>query len=356
MRIIIIAFTRNGLELERKLDKAAAGQGFDTELYIKSKYAAPPEGSGVIQVTESLSQWAESVIPDAECVIFVGAAGIAVRTIAPFVRSKKTDPAILVLDEKGTFVIPLLSGHLGGANELAEWIAREINAVPVITTATDVNHHFAVDVFAKKNGLWISDMRLAKEVSALVLQNIRLQAGAGAGYCKKEGQKVFSELDFLYPEEKISPDGRRGTFWIHLPDGEVLHLVPRKVVLGIGCKKGTPEEVIEQQVCRALKEHGIFIQAVRQAATIDLKKEEQGLLQFCEKWKLPLNTYTGEELARVQGDFTPSAFVNRITGVDNVCERSACLGSGQGTLIVKKQAGNGVTVACAVEDWSVDFE
>ncbi len=353
MKLILIAFTRNGWEMEKRLQMTASKHGFETKAFLKSKYVKAPDNGDIIQVEESLSQWAEEWIPDAGGVIFIGASGIAVRTIAPFVKSKKTDPAVLVLDEKGSFVIPLLSGHLGGANELACWLAGEIGAIPVITTATDVNHHFAVDVFARKNHLAISDMRLAKEVSALVLQDIRLNAGAGQGYFEKENQKVFPELLF---SKATSPDGRQATFWIQLPDQQVLHLIPKTITLGIGCKKGMPEEVIEEQVRLVLEQHRIFPQAVRQVASIDLKKEEPGLKAFCEKWQLPLLTYTGEELGQLEGEFTPSIFVNRITGVDNVCERSACLASGHGTLLVKKQAGNGVTVACAVEDWSVDFE
>lgn len=353
MNLIIISFTRNGFLLEQRLREAAERRGFEVKTFLKSKYVQAPAESGTVQVEESLGSWAQSNIPGADGVIFVGAAGIAVRTIAPFVKSKKTDPAVLVLDERGNYVIPLLSGHIGGANELAEWIAEETGAVPVITTATDVNHHFAVDVFAKKNNLWISDMRLAKEVSALVLSEVRLEAGAGAGYRPKKGQTVFRELDF---RQGISPDGREGTFWIRLPSGEVLHLVPRNVTLGIGCRRGTSRGMIEKKVKLTLEEHGVFNQAVRQIASIDLKKEEPGLIEFCESRKLPLVTFTGDELGRAEGEFTPSAFVSRITGVDNVCERSACLGSGQGTLIVKKQAGDGVTAACAVEDWSVDFE
>lgn len=353
MKLILIAFTRNGWELEKRLQMTASKHGFETKAFLKSKYVKAPDNGDIIQVEESLSQWAEEWIPDAGGVIFIGASGIAVRTIAPFVKSKKTDPAVLVLDEKGSFVIPLLSGHLGGANELACWLAGEIGAIPVITTATDVNHHFAVDVFARKNHLAISDMRLAKEVSALVLQDIRLNAGAGQGYFENENQKVFPELLF---SKATSPDGRQATFWIQLPDQQVLHLIPKTITLGIGCKKGMPEKVIEEQVRLVLGQHRIFPQAVRQAASIDLKKEEPGLKAFCEKWQLPLLTYTGDELGQLEGEFTPSTFVNRITGVDNVCERSACLASGHGTLLVKKQAGNGVTVACAVEDWSVDFE
>ena len=353
MKLILIAFTRNGMELEKRLAAAAIRRGYETTAFVKSKYVNTADDGEVWQVEEKLSEWARKWIPQADGVIFIGAAGICVRTIAPFVKSKKTDPAVLVLDEKGSFVISLLSGHLGGANEMAQWIAEEIGAIPVITTATDVNHHFAVDVFAKKNHLAISNMVLAKEVSALVLQNTILPAGAGEGYVNKENQKEFQELSFA---KETAPDGYRATFWIQLPDQSVLHLIPKVVTLGIGCKKGTSKEIIEEQVCRVLKSYGIFPQAIRQAASIDLKKDEPGLMAFCEKWRVPLVTYSKEELRQVEGNFTPSAFVSQITGVDNVCERSACLASGHGTLLVKKQAACGVTVACAVEDWSVDFE
>ncbi|MBS6195030.1 MAG: cobalt-precorrin 5A hydrolase [Clostridiales bacterium] len=365
MKLIMIAFTENGLALAKRVERFLKEQGHQTALFVKSKYITVLSDSGVQQVTSGLREWANEWIPGCDGVIFIGAAGIAIRTMAPFVKDKRTDPAVVVLDEKGQFSIPLLSGHLGGANELARGIAEEIGSTAVITTATDVNHHFAVDVFAKKNHLWISDMKLAKEVSALVLRGEKLPAGAGAGYVPKHGGAGICELEFPIEQketaqrggpEMTSPDGKRGTFWIQTEKNRMLHLVPKKVTLGIGCRKGTSCEAIEKQVDRVLREQGIFRQAVSRAASIDLKKEEPGLLAFCEKWELPLEIYTGEELRQAEGNFTPSAFVNGITGVDNVCERSAVLGSRQGTLLVKKQAQDGVTVACAIEDWSVDFE
>lgn len=353
MKLAIIAFTENGLALEERLESLLKEQGHQLRLFFKSKYVSVPEGGAVCQVSESLSAWAGQWIPAQDGVIFIGATGIAVRTMAPFVKSKRTDPAVVVLDEKGQFAISLLSGHLGGANELTSQIAERIGAIPVITTATDVNKHFAVDVFAKKQQLWISEMKLAKEVSALVLKEKKLPAGGGSGYVKKASDKIVPELEFC---EKDSPDGKIGTFWIQIEKDRVLHLVPKKMTLGIGCRRGTPCSAIEAQVEKMLDEYGIFPQGILRAASIDLKKEEPGLLEFCEKWKLPLVTYSGEELQKVEGTFTPSSFVSQITGVDNVCERSAVLASNQGTLLVKKQAQNGVTVACAIEDWSVDFE
>ena len=149
--------------------------------------------------------------------------------------------------------------------------------------------------------------------------------------------------------------------WFAIPqsDGkevQILHLYPKNVCLGAGCRKHTPEEKIETQIRTYLSEAGISITQILQAASIDLKKEEPGLLAFCEKYQIPFVTYSKEELERAKGTFTPSAFVSKITGVDNVCERSASLSSDGGAFIMRKQAAEGVTAACTIKKWSVNFE
>lgn len=370
MKLVFIAFTEAGMELEQRTAGFLASGGYEVRAFVKSKYigledirALVPGISkkvDVLPVEESLGAWAKREVPAADGIVFIGASGIAVRTMAPFVRSKKTDPAVVVMDERGQFVISLLSGHLGGANELTRLIAQGTRAVPVITTATDVNRRLAVDVFSGKNGLIISDMGLAKEVSALILREVRLKAGAGVGFQGEFSQEKIPEFCWSGAGE-TSPDGKQATFWIELPDCRVLHLIPRNITLGIGCRKGTSKEAIREQVDRVLREQGIFPQAVARVASIDLKKEEPGLQEFCDDRNLSFLTFSGSQLEAAEGNFSASPFVSRVTGVDNVCERSACLGStgrreNRGTLLVKKQAGNGVTVACAVEEWSVDFE
>lgn len=349
MKLNIVAFTQNGMRLGERIFDLAQKEGWEAKVFVKSRYVSVGEGSPVNSVETTLSEWAQQHIPDAEALIFIGAAGIAVRTIAPFIKSKTVDPAVLVLDEKGNYVIPLLSGHIGGANELALWISEKIMAVPVLTTATDVNHKFAVDVFAKKNHLWISSMKLAKEVSARILQDEELPMGCGDG-CLDAGHE---NSQLLYQN---CEDGKKATFWIHLGEGEYLHLVPAVITLGIGCRKGTSIDTIERVVGSILTENGIFPQGIEQIASIDLKKEEPGILQLAEKWGLPFVTYSSEQLKAVHGEFTASPFVQQVTGVDNVCERSAVLGSRMGELIVRKQAQDGVTAACAVREWRVKFE
>lgn len=145
MKIAIASFTRNGCAWNRKL--CAALKKHSCEGYALEKYG---KEAGIPAIAPSLPAWTERMFQKMDAILFIGACGIAVRSIAPYVKSKKTDPAVLCMDEQGKFVISLLSGHIGGANELTEEVAAVTGAVPVITTATDVNHKFAVDVFAVK--------------------------------------------------------------------------------------------------------------------------------------------------------------------------------------------------------------
>lgn len=352
MKIAVIGFTQNGLKLEKKLKPILEKLGHEARFFVKSKYIEKVS-PGEELVNDSLQEWGEKWIPGQEGIIFIGAAGIAVRTMAPYVKSKRTDPAVVVIDEKGQFVISLLSGHLGGANQLTEEIAEHLAAIPVITTATDVNHKFAVDAFAKKNHLWISDMTLAKEVSARILRGERLTAGMGTGF--RKGEKIFNCPELIL-EERDSPDGRKGSFWIQVEEGKILHLFPKNLVLGVGCRRGITEEKIEETVKKVLDEYEINSHRIKKITSIDLKKEEPGLVAAAKHWKLPFETFSSEELQKTEGEFSSSAFVNQITGVDNVCERSAVLGSRGGVLLIKKQAREGVTVACALEEWSVEGE
>ena len=289
-----------------------------------------------------------------DALLFIGATGIAVRSIAPFVADKRKDPAVVVMDEKGIFAISLLSGHIGGANELAGKLANLTGAIPVITTATDVNGRFAVDVFAKKQKLWIADMKAAKQVSADVLDEKKIGLVTDFPILGE----MPEELELLKGTEPF--EGKTGivialneTFH---PFPCTLHLIPKIVALGLGCRKGKEEAAIEEAVLEALSRNRLSIHSLMGAASVDLKAEEPGILAFCEKYGLDFQTYSAEELSEAEGDFIPSSFVKNVAGVDNVCERSAVLLSDGGKLIQKKAAGNGVTVALAVKEWSVEFE
>lgn len=355
MKISVICFSMTGCETAKTLKKGLESAGMEVELSKKSRYLED-------SVKESIRDWAGKRFKEQDALIFIGACGIAVRSIAPYVVGKKTDPAVLVIDECGRFVISLLSGHLGGANELAAKTSEILGATPVITTATDLHDQFAVDVFAKKNGCSIFRMKAAKEVSAALL------AGEPVGFysefpwegdlpkglilCDREGHPVGKN------EEKQSVPEVGIAVTVHEnaePFSSVTHVVPRIFALGIGCRKGKDTEGIIQAAEHVRKEMGIYPEAFCQIASIDLKKEEPGILALSEKYGIPFITYTEEELLKVSGEFTASSFVKKITGVDNVCERSAVLGSGSGTLVQKKKAADGVTTAVAAREWRVHF-
>lgn len=292
----------------------------------------------------SLDDWTKEGFSAADALIFVGAVGIAVRAIAPYVTSKLHDPAVVVVDETGTFAVSLLSGHLGGANDLTRQAAKLCGAVPVITTATDRNGVFAVDSWARMQGCTVENPRRIKEISS------RLLSG--------ETIKITSE----WPIAGAIPDGVELTeaqnYDVHVTltktEESALRIIPKIAVLGVGCKLGTPQSAIEQAFSELCDQENLCPEAFGLVCSIDRKAEEPGLLAFCKAHSLSFVTYSAEQLMQAEGEFSASPFVRQITGVDNVCERSAVLGSG-GRLFVKKRAGNGVTMAAALKPFHPDW-
>ena len=294
-----------------------------------------------------IKELARDIFAGYDAVIFVCACGIAVRAISPYIVSKQTDPAVIVIDDCGKYVIPILSGHIGGANALARRIAGMLGAAAIITTATDIGGKFSPDSFAAANDLIITDMHSAKEIAAAVLANEK--TGFACDY------RYYNLPDGL-STDKTCRIGICVTADINKrPFEKTLVLVPRNIVVGIGCRKNTPEYAIENAVKYAFEEHGISAERICAAATIDTKSAEAGLLGFCAKRRIPLCTYPARELMELNGDFSASEFVKSITGADNVCERSAVKCSG-GKLIFRKTVLDGVTVSAAEKEVAVDLE
>ncbi len=339
MKLAIFAYSRQGCRTARRI------MSLFPEAEWKAHTLERFEEDGFLPLSRPSRPFYGDLFDWADALIFVGSCGIAVRETAPHVADKRTDPAVICVDELGKFVISLLSGHIGGANSLARQIASGIEAVPVITTATDINGRFSVDSWAAKNSFVIDDMRLAKAVSAAILED-----------------DVPLSCDFPIatdlPSGVVSGDG--GELGISVscfkktPFKKTLRIVPRILHLGVGCRKGTAKETIAQAVDAVLEENGIDIRAVGRVASIDLKADEAGLLEYCADNGWSPRFFTADELREVKGDFTPSEFVQSVTGVDNVCERAALIGADR--IIVKKTALNGVTVAIASENLEVRFE
>ena len=352
MDIGMICFSREGEITGRRIKKELSSR-HEVWLDCKSR-------STSVTIDESLSSWTERNFRTRDAIVFISAAGIAVRAIAPFVSSKETDPAIVVVDEKGTFAISLMSGHLGGANELAEEIGRLAGAVPVITTASDINGLLAPDLFAAKNGLIIDDIHAAGKASAAIVNGEKVLL-----FTDMEFARAVPEYVLVRRLERLAepqPEGMKkiiiSPHVYHKPeDPEDTWLIPQNVNLGIGCRRGTPAEKIKEAVDTVLSEYGIDRRAVRRVASIDLKEDEEGLLRYCSEEGLDIRFYSEEELLKAEGSFSSSEFVRKITGVESVCERSAVTAAGpEPELIIKKQVRDRVTVAAAVSKEKLRFE
>ena len=316
-----------------------------------------------------MSECAKESFEKKQGMIFIGAAGIAVRTIAPFLKDKLHDPFVIVIDENGDYVIPILSGHVGRANEYARKIAAFLNAQAVITTATDVSHCFAADLFAQKNNYVIQNKEGIARVSAKTLarQNVTVHCENRSVTLSFEGTVLKEESieqsekesekkqisDQSVPEKEadiiISPfiqDGKKGSLW----------LVPRCIVVGVGCRRKKEAALIKQTIFERLAQSGIAKEAVCQITSIDRKKDEAGLIETAADFNVEFVTFTEEKLRQVPGNFSSSAFVEKTVGVDNVCERSAMAAAPQGILLARKYAKDGVTVAIAMHTFFPVFQ
>ena len=279
MKIAMISFTGNGWKLERLLARELEKEGHQVTKAVKCKELEAEKSA----VECSAGDWTGEQFRTQDVLIFIGAVQIAVRLIASYIESKTSDPAVLVLDEKGQYCIPILSGHIGGANEMAEIIAGMAGAVPVITTATDINQKWAVDVFARKNHLYIEDMQKAKQISAKVLEGKPVMVAVEGGIDFIEG--TVPEEVKIVPETCEDLDIYIGIYE-HGLSSHVLKLIPQRITAGIGCKRGTSAEQIEVLVDKILQESHINKKSISRIASIDLKKNEQGLLTFCSRYRI----------------------------------------------------------------------
>ncbi|MDO5389218.1 MAG: cobalamin biosynthesis protein [Clostridia bacterium] len=342
MNVLIFAFSRQGYKKALEIE----GKWKSDEKSISIKIIVKCRALKDVWEEKSIEGCISENIENTNVIVFVGAVGIAVRSIAPFVKHKSKDPAVVVIDETGKFCISLLSGHMGGGNELTDKIARMTGALPVITTATDREGKFAVDEFARKNNMFICDWNKAKRISAFILE----------GNCVN--------IDFNMPFKGSIPNelkryegcemGIKISYYNEGVNENTLQVVPKVIGVGIGCRKNTDEKEIEYAILKCLEGENININSLFKVGSIDIKKNERGIIEFCKKRNLPFVTYSAERLNEVKGDFSKSEFVESVTGVSNVCERSAAAEGEK--LICRKKVYGRVTVALSIKKAVINFE
>ena len=295
MRKAILPVTEKGVELANKISAEVGGQ-----IFIKGRDF------------DSLKDFVAEIFAKFDALIFICATGIAVRMIAPHIVSKLSDPAVIVIDERGKNVVSLLSGHVGGGNFLTVEIAEKISASPVITTATDVEEKFSADGFASQLGLKPAPKDAIKIINSAILR----------------GEEIF------------------------LTAGNAkLNLIPRNLICGIGCKRGTQAEKISQAVESACKIISQPVERIKLFASVDKKSDEVGLLEFAKKNQREIKFFSVDELQKKIAEYKlqESDFVKKIIGVGNVCEAATLCCVESGKFALTKKSFDGVTVALLFE-------
>lgn len=290
MRIAILTVTDAGFKLAEKISARIGGY-----IFCKGRNF------------ESLKSFVADIFTKFDALIFICATGIAVRVIAPHIVSKLQDPAVIVIDERGQNVISLLSGHVGGANELTLKIATALNANPVITTATDVENKFAVDSFAAKFGLRPEPKDAIKIINSAILRNEEIYLTAG---------------------------------------NNKLNLIPQKLIAGIGCKRGTSAEKISSAVNQACKMINQPVERIKLLASVDIKSNEAGLIEFAKKLGVEIKFFGVADLAKKIADYklSESKFVKDTIGVGNICEAAALCCVEKAKFALPKKIFDGVTI------------
>lgn len=333
-RVAIYALTKKGTELGHRLKDA-----LDATIYVPRRFATSKETAFDSLMQQVAANWRKH-----EAHIFIAAAGIAIRAVAPHLSSKAEDSAVVCMDQEGHFAVSLLAGHVGGANRLAEECAEIVGGQPVITTATDSAGLPSVDLMALDRGLRIGDWEAIKHVNAAFLEGRTVQLCDPQSRFPNPDPRYFSPV-----AEREWSAGETGVWvsWQKDAPAGALPLHPHALVLGMGCRKGTPEEVLEQFVLEKMKKAGLAVESLTTLASHEAKSTEPGLLECARRLGLNTVFYPTERLCGVAVP-NPSETVKKKMGTGSVCEASAIVAAGGGPLVLEKSACESVTMAVSL--------
>ncbi len=337
--IAVFAVTERGLQVSRRLEAAFKGL----------KVFSPEElkDGGLMKKTACAFKRSGALV-------FISAAGIAVRAIAPLVKAKHLDPAVVVVDERARFAVSLLSGHLGGANRITADIAAALDATPVITTATELWGLPSAEDIASAFSFTVENPGSIKAVNSAILDGRTVHIVDRDGARLRALKERFGKGGFRF--RKSAPGQlKEGEALILVTSGNetgpvarrALALRPREIVAGIGCGRGVPKEEIKKALRAALRKAGVSPLSLRCFATIELKRGERGIRALAKEMRVKVEYFGSGRLAGVKAPSPRSAFVKEIAGAWGVAEPAALLSSGAGKLCLKKIRRGRVTVALA---------
>lgn len=347
MKRAIIAISQSGVALAKKIREKSDGQ-----LFVLEKYAE----KDVIPIDGSLKKFMGEIFKTYGEIVMIMSCGIAMRCISPWLASKFKDPAVVVCDDTGKYAISLLSGHMGGANDLAKKMAGIIGGDAIITTASDNRGMEGVDMVAKRYHLEVDDYDSAKLVTSAMINGKKVALIDEYGLYSSDGNLVKANLGEINGKavDAILYMGNKDNLGIS--DIPHVKLSRKCLVIGIGCRKAMDVKNLISKVDGLLKEYNISSKAVKKVATVDIKKDEPGIIGLAKYLHVPLEVIDRSELLKVEDKFQASKFVKEIIGVGSVCEPAGFIASQYGDCIVPKKKLGGITVSIFQLSPEVDHE
>jgi cobalt-precorrin 5A hydrolase len=335
-KMAILAITRHGIEIARRIKQKMP----EVEIYVPEKHN--DGGNDIIWFSEQSTQLVGNLFKTYDALICIFSLGAVIRMVAPHLIDKKSDPAVLVIDDKANNVISALSGHLGGANALARVVASFLGAQPIITTAADVNETIAVDLVGREFGWIIENFENVTKVSAFMVNEEKIAIYQDAGEKKWRVAPLPKNVTIVESIDQVKSPEFKGGLIISdqlVTDQSILTKSviyrPKSLVVGIGLHWDTSKETIESGINTVFEERGLCFQSIRNIASIDRKAKVKGLEEFSMQYGIPLEIYEKDRLASVDVP-NPSATVQKFEGTSSVSEASSLLSS-QGELVVPKQ-------------------
>lgn len=319
MKIAFWSVTRGAGEVAKRIGKKVEG-----DIYTLKKFNIEES----IQI-ENFSEELEKKFSYYDGHIFIMATGIVIRKIAPLIKRKDIDPAVLVIDEGENFVISLLSGHIGGANELTYKIAQSCSLLPIITTSSDVTGKIAIDTIAQKLNCEMESLTKAKELTSLIVDN--------------------KKVDILLPNNVKLGKNKNSSGVVIVSNKkniDIMRLYPKNIIIGIGCKRGTPKEEIEKALDEIMRKHNLAYESIKKISTVDIKADENGIIELAQSLNRELIIISREDIKKVEDRFVGSEFVKKQIGVSCVSEPCALLASnGDGKFLEQKYIQSGITIS-----------
>jgi cobalt-precorrin 5A hydrolase len=335
-KMAIVAITRHGIEIARKIKQRLP----EVQIYVPAKHN--DGGNDVLWFTEQSTQLVGKLFKSYDALICIFSLGAVIRMVAPHLIDKKSDPAVLVIDDRANNVISALSGHLGGANALARLVASFLGAQPVITTAADVNETIAVDLVGREFNWAIENFENVTKVSAFMVNEEKIAIYQDAGERNWWHAPLPGNVTVVDSIDKIKSQEFKAGLMISdrlvldqsVIDKSVIYR-PKSLVVGIGLHWDTSKETIESGIDTVLKENGLSFQSIRNIASINRKAKVKGLEEFSTHFNIPVEIYEKDRLASVDVP-NPSSTVQKFEGTPSVSEAASLLSS-KGELVVPKQ-------------------